>query len=215
MQLTKYTHSCVRFDDGDRSLVVDPGVFSEVERALDGADAVLITHEHPDHLDADRLRAAAKADSRLRIWAPSAVADSLGDLGEQVVAVGPGESLDVAGFDVRTFGGQHALIHPTIPIVANVGYLVGGEGGVYHPGDSLIVPAAEIGTLLAPLHAPWSKTAEVIDFVVSVRAPRVHPIHDGLLNQAGAGFVEAHVSRIGGEHGSEYAHLDPAQTVTL
>ena len=31
MQLTKFTHSCVRLDDGDRRLVIDPGVFSEVE----------------------------------------------------------------------------------------------------------------------------------------------------------------------------------------
>lgn len=202
MQLTKFTHSCVRFDDGDRALVIDPGIFSEVGEALDGAQAVLITHEHPDHVDTDQLRAAAERDPRLRIWAPAAVASTL-DLGEQVVTTGPGEAFDAAGFAVRTFGGQHALIHPTIPVVANVGYLV--ADAVYHPGDSLIVPPVAVQTLLVPLHAPWSKTAEVIDFVVAVRAPQARPIHDALLNDAGRGFVEAHVSRIGGEHGSEYA----------
>lgn len=212
MQLTKFTHSCVRFDDADRSLVIDPGVFSEVEEALDGADAVLVTHEHMDHVDADRLRAAAGTDPRLRIWAPESVAASFRDLGEQVVTVAPGETIDAAGFQVRTFGGQHALIHPSIPVVANLGYLV---GGVYHPGDSLIVPPVGVETLLAPLHAPWSKTAEVIDFVVAVRAPRVHQIHDALLNDIGIGFVEAHLSRIGGEHGSDYQHLRPGQTVAL
>jgi L-ascorbate metabolism protein UlaG (beta-lactamase superfamily) len=212
MQLTKFTHSCVRLDDGDRSLVIDPGIFSEVEEALGGADAVLVTHEHADHLDADRLRVAARKDPRLRIWAPAAVAQSLGDLGEQVVAVAPGETFDAAGFRVRTVGGQHALIHPSIPVVANVGYLI---GDVYHPGDSLIVPAAAIGTLLVPLHAPWSKTAEVIDFVVAVRAPRVHQIHDALLTETGAGLAEAHVTRIGAEYGSEYRHLRVTETVTL
>src|SRR6478672_4727642 len=117
MQVTKHGHSCVRFDDGDRALVVDPGVFSDLDAALDGAQAVLITHEHRDHLDVDRVRAAAHADPRLRVWAPASVAGTLADLGEQVTAVGAGESFDVVGFDVQTFGGQHALIHPLIPIV--------------------------------------------------------------------------------------------------
>jgi L-ascorbate metabolism protein UlaG (beta-lactamase superfamily) len=209
MQLTKFTHSCVRFDDGDRTLVVDPGVFSEVEAALDGADAVLITHEHPDHVDVEKLRAAAQRDPRLRVWAPAPVASAL-DIGDQVVVAQAGQQFEAAGFAVRTFGGQHALIHPSIPVVPNVGYLIAES--VYHPGDSLIVPPVDVGTLLAPLHAPWSKTAEVVDFVVSVRAARVHPIHDGLLNDLGRGFVEAHVSRIGAEHGSAYEGLKPGQT---
>jgi len=74
MQLTKFTHACVRLDDGNRSLVLDPGVFSELESALDGAGGVLITHEHADHIDADRLRAAVRKDPRLRVWAPAGVA---------------------------------------------------------------------------------------------------------------------------------------------
>jgi L-ascorbate metabolism protein UlaG (beta-lactamase superfamily) len=194
-------------------LVLDPGVFSEVEQALDGAGGVLITHEHPDHLDADRLRAAAGKDPRLRIWAPASVASMLSDLGEQVVAVAPGESFSAAGFPVRTFGGQHALIHPTVPVIPNVAYLVGDA--VYHPGDALIVPPVPVRTLLAPIHAPWSKTAEVIDFVVAVRAPQVYQIHDALLNDNGFGLVEAHVTRIGAEHGSAYAHLNPTESVTV
>ncbi|MDT4974740.1 MAG: hypothetical protein QOG98_498 [Pseudonocardiales bacterium] len=213
MQLTKFTHSCVRLDDGDRSLVLDPGSFSEVETALDGVVAVLITHEHPDHLDPERLRKAAQQNPRLRIWAPAGVAATLGDLGEQVVAVTPGESFDAAGFAIKTFGGQHALIHPTVPIVANLGYLI--DDTVYHPGDSFIVPPVPINTLLAPLHAPWSKTAEVIDFVVAVRAPRVHQIHDGLLNDMGLGFVEGHVARIGAQYGSEFSHLKVTETVDV
>ncbi|MFN2518899.1 MAG: MBL fold metallo-hydrolase [Jatrophihabitantaceae bacterium] len=211
MRLTKFTHSCVRLDDGDRSLVLDPGTFSEVETALDGAGGVLITHEHADHIDVDRLRAAAAKDPRLRVWAPSAVASMLGDLGGQVEAVDAGEAFDAAGFAVQTFGGQHALIHPTISVVANIAYLI--EGAVYHPGDSLVVPPVTVRALLAPIHAPWSKTGEVIDFVVSVRAPHVYQIHDGLLNERGLGFVEAHLARISAEHGSEFAHLAAGDTV--
>ncbi len=115
MRLTKYTHACVRLDDGDRSLVIDPGVFSEAAVALDGADAVLITHEHADHLDEAAVRAAAAANPELRIWAPAGVAATLADLGDRVTASAPGESFEAAGFSVRTFGGQHAVIHPLDP----------------------------------------------------------------------------------------------------
>lgn len=181
MQLTKHRHSCVRIDDGDRTLVLDPGAFSDLDAALDGADAVLITHEHRDHLDVDRLRAAAQADPRLRIWAPSSVANQLTDVGDQVVAVGAGETFEAAGFTVQTQGGQHALIHPSIPIVANVGYLI--DDRVYHPGDSLVVPAVPVDTLLLPSMAPWARVAELIDFAVAVRAPRAYPIHDFLVKE--------------------------------
>jgi L-ascorbate metabolism protein UlaG (beta-lactamase superfamily) len=212
VQLTKFTHSCVRFDDGDRSVVLDPGVFSEVEQALDGVDAVLITHEHPDHLDVDRVRAAAQANSRLQIWAPAGVGHALGDLGEQVVAVGPGQTFEAGGFEVRAFGGQHAVIHPTIPAIANVGFLV---EGVFHPGDSLIVPPVDIRTLLLPIHAPWSNIAQVIDFAVSVRAPKTYPIHNSLLTPPGTAMVEALVTRIAGQFGSDYVHLDPHDIVDV
>ena len=202
MQLTKHGHSCVRIDDGDRTLVLDPGVFSDLDAALDGADTVLITHEHPDHLDVDGIRAAVRADSRLRVYAPSSVAPLL-DLGDQVVAVGEGESFDAAGFAVRTFGGQHALIHPLIPVVANVGYLI--DDAVYHPGDSLVVPPVPVRTLLLPAVAPWSKVSEVIDFAVSVRAPRAYPIHDGIVTDGWRAIVARLLPVIAEPFGVEYA----------
>ncbi len=212
MQLTKFTHACVRLDDGDRSLVIDPGVFSEVAQALDGADAVLITHEHPDHIDVDTVRSALGKDSRLRLYAPSSVTGGLTGLGDQVVTVGPGDSFEAGGFAVTGHGGQHAVIHPTIPVITNVGYLV---AGVYHPGDSFFVPPEPVQTLLVPTNAPWSKAAEVIDFTVSVRAARAHQIHDSLVTDVYAGMVEGHLQRIAGPHGVEFAHLEPTESVTV
>ena len=213
MRLTKYTHSCVRLDDGDATLVIDPGVYSEASDALVGADAVLITHEHPDHLDAAAVRAAAAANPELRVFAPAGVASSLADLGERVVAVTPGESFQAAGYDVETYGGQHALIHSSIPVVANIAYLVGNS--VYHPGDSFTVPPVEVQTLLLPLHAPWSKVSEVIDFLIAVRAPQAFQIHDALLNELGLSLPEGHLTRIGGEYGLAYRHLASGESVEV
>lgn len=211
MLLTKYSHSCVRLEQDGSVLVLDPGSFSEVEESLEGAAAVLVTHEHPDHIAVDRVVAVLAADPALALWAPQGVADTvaaaLGDAaGDRVHSVSGGEDFTAAGFRVRTFGGQHALIHPLIPVITNVGYLV--EESVYHPGDSLIVPdGIEVGTLLVPVHAPWSKLGEVVDFTVSVRAPRAFQIHDALLNDAGLGIVEGHLTRLGAKYGTTFRHL--------
>ena len=43
MRLTKYSHACVRIERDAAVLVIDPGSFSE-RAALDGVDAILITH---------------------------------------------------------------------------------------------------------------------------------------------------------------------------
>jgi L-ascorbate metabolism protein UlaG (beta-lactamase superfamily) len=212
MQLTKFTHACVRLDDGDRSVVIDPGVFSEVDQALEGAAAVLVTHEHADHLDAQKVRAALRDNSRLRLYAPSSVTDPLAEFGEQVMAVAPGERFEAGGFEVSAWGGQHALIHPAIAMIANVGYLI---EGIYHPGDSFVVPSEPVTTLLLPSNAPWSKASEVIDFAVAVRAPRAHQVHDSLVTDNYAGIVEGHLDRIAGPHGVRFQHLKPGERVTV
>jgi L-ascorbate metabolism protein UlaG (beta-lactamase superfamily) len=217
MQLTKFGHACVRISDGDRRLAIDPGVFTDVAQALADIDAVLITHEHPDHIDVDKLAAAAGQNPALRVWAPQSVADQLAGnevLSGRVTAVGPGQSFVAGGLQVRTYGGQHALIHSSIPVISNVGYLVGDA--VYHPGDSYVVPNAIVEAVLVPINAPWSKLAEAMDFTVSVRAARAFQIHDGLLNDVGRGLYESQLGRIGEFHGvTRFQHLDAGESVDL
>ena len=96
-------------------------------------------------------------------------------------------------------------------MVANVGYLVGGA--VFHPGDSFVVPEVAVERLLLPLHAPWSKVAEVLDHVVAVRPRHVHQIHDGLLNPTGLKMAAGHLGRFAGAYGGEFAFLEPGDTV--
>ena len=213
MQLTKFTHACVRLDDGERSLVIDPGIYSELDEALDGVSGVLITHEHTDHIHLERLARALEADPRLQVWAPLNVVEALDEFGEQVVAVDPGESFEAGGFPVRTFGGQHAVIHPSIPVIANIAYLI--DGNVFHPGDSFTVPSEPVQTLLVPTHAPWNKVSEVIDFTVAVRAPHAYQIHDSLITEVATHTIEGHLSRISAPFGVSFTHLPARSSVRV
>lgn len=219
MKLTKYTHSSVRLENEGHALVFDPGNFApegEHARLLDGADYLVITHAHPDHFDTARLLPLLSEHPELRIWAPQAVTETILETvpDAKVNAVTADSEFTVPGFQVQTFGGQHALIHPLIPIIANIGYLVNGT--VYHPGDSLVVPhRVKAPNVLVPVHAPWGKVQEVIDFVIAVGARRAYPIHNGMINENGTGIIEGLITTLGGKYGTEFTHLNPGDTVDL
>ncbi|TKJ28256.1 MBL fold metallo-hydrolase [Blastococcus sp. CCUG 61487] len=212
MELTKHGHACVALAEGSRRLVIDPGAFTDPD-ALDGATAVLVTHEHPDHFAPDRLRAALDADPALEIWTNKSVAARLEGTGGRVHVVGHGDAVTVAGFEVQVHGELHAEIHPEIPRIANIGFLV--DGTVFHPGDAFTVPDQPVPTLLLPLHAPWSRTADVIEYVRAVDADQAYAVHDALLSDVGLGIVGGLLGERGPGTPTPLARLAPGDAVEL
>jgi L-ascorbate metabolism protein UlaG (beta-lactamase superfamily) len=212
MELTKHGHACVVLSDGERRLVIDPGAFTEPS-ALDGASAVLITHEHADHFVPDRVRAALDADPALEVWTNKSVAALLEGLGGRVHVVGNGDAVTAAGFEVTVHGELHAEIHPDVPRIANIGFLVNGQ--VFHPGDALTVPDQPVETLLVPMHAPWSRTADLIDYVRAVHADQAFGVHDGLLNDTGCGLVTGLLGERGPGTPTPFSRLAPGDSAEL
>lgn len=211
-RLTCWGHACVRIERGDARLVIDPGTFSDSGGALEGANAVLVTHEHVDHVDAEPLAGALERDPGLEVWAPAPVRELLtaaGVPGERVHVVSPGDRFTAVGFAVATVGDTHAEVHPDLPRVPNIGYLV---QGVYHPGDALAVPEAPVQLLLAPVSAPWLRLAEAIDLVRTVRPATVVPIHDALLSERGLALADR---LVGGLGGADYRRLGVGEGIDL
>ncbi|BCJ37752.1 MBL fold metallo-hydrolase [Actinocatenispora thailandica] len=212
MLLTKFGHSCIRVEKDGQRLVIDPGGLSEPQ-ALNGTDAVLVTHEHFDHFAEDTLRAAAAANAALRIWTNQAVAARLDGLGTRVSTVDAGDTFTAAGIDVQVHGTWHAVVHPDIPRVRNVGFLL--DGTVFHPGDALTVPGTAIDTLLLPVHAPWSATGQLIDYVREVGPRQAYAIHDGALNDVGIAMVGGFLGAGGPGTGARYERPAPGTAVEL
>lgn len=203
MRLTKFGHACIRIEHEGQTVVVDPGVFTDPE-AIDGATAILLTHEHPDHTHAEHLR---RCDAP--IWTIGGVEQALReqapDVAERVTVVAPGETFD-AGLPVKAVGEWHAVIHEDLPRVHNSGFLIDAGQRIFHPGDALTGPGEPVDVMCLVVSAPWMKASEAIDFGRSVEAPRFLAIHDRVYSEAGLGIVDGHLQRLLGE-GRDYTRL--------
>ncbi|HEY4458299.1 MAG TPA: MBL fold metallo-hydrolase [Pseudonocardiaceae bacterium] len=186
MRLTHYGHACVLVEiprrETAKRVLIDPGTYSRDFEDLHDLDLILITHAHPDHLDADRLRVVAQNNPDATIVRSPGAATALTGLTTTVTE--PGDTLVLNDIEIAVTGsGAHARIHPDLPGSDNNGYLI--EGAVLHPGDALDPPGVAVDTLLVPAGGPWLKLAESIDYLRAV-APRVAvPIHQ-------AGLAPAH-----------------------
>ena len=225
MELTFHGHACVSLSlsDAGGTLVIDPGTFSDTTSALTGADAVLITHDHFDHVDVPVVVEFLRSNLDAHVWAAAPAAHALledGAPAEQVHEAKPSQVLDIAGARVTVGGGDHAVIHPEIQRAVNVTYLVEIEGAsVFHPGDSYDAPAElpedGLDVLLVPVSAPWMKMRDAIDFARSVPARVVVPIHDVFLSELGHTLTARWLdtARLGGHY--TYTRLPVGESLVV
>lgn len=178
MEVRKFRHACLLVEESDARVLIDPGSFSPGWEDLRGLTTVLITHQHADHLDVDRIDDLLAGNPDATVYADQASAATLAERGHRAIGVSAGAHYDANGLSVEVLGEQHAVIHPDVPVIPNAGYLLGGR--LFHPGDALTVPERRVEILALPATAPWMKVAETIDYLRAV-APRVAiPIHEAV-----------------------------------
>ena len=212
MKLTKLGHACVRLQKDGRTILIDPGTMTEASGLFDGAEAVLVTHEHFDHLDRERLIKAFHNDPRLTIYTPAGTAQHLASLGDRVHVVGQGDRFSVAGFEVVVVGEKHHVSHPDVPPVDNVGFFIDQE--VFHPGDAL-TGLDGVPTLLVPGQAPWMTVPDLIRYLRAMAPQRAYAIHDGLLNEWGLGLLDSVLAAEAERSGADFRRMAPLESVEL
>lgn len=195
MRLTHLGHACLLVETGDRRILIDPGNFSAGFEDLRDLDAILVTHNHPDHFDPERVPGLIRANPRASVHVDALTAEKLGGEGLPVTPTHRGEDFAIGDVRVAPVGEQHAYNHPKTPQIPNVGYVLrtDGEPTLFHPGDAYDAEPGPVDILAHPLNAPWCASRDSIEFVSRI-APRFFvPIHDALLSDRGKRMYAGHI----------------------
>ncbi|MGR2751440.1 MBL fold metallo-hydrolase [Agromyces arachidis] len=214
MRVTKLEHAALVIEHSGDRLFVDPGKFTTPITEATGALAVVITHLHDDHWTPEQLGRIRDRSPDVRFLGPRGVVEAAAEAGIEVEQVEPGDEVEAGPFRLRFFGGRHAVIHASIPVIDNVGVLV--NDALYYAGDSFAVPdGVEVDVLAAPAGAPWMKIAESMDYVMAVRPRRAFPTHEMVLSRAGKDLSNTRLAWATEEVGGEYLALEPGDSFDL
>lgn len=212
MRLTKFEHAALRIDEAGQTLVIDPGSLTLPLDDLGSIVAMVITHEHPDHWTTAHLDRILRAAPGTPIFSTAGVAAAAE--GYEITVVAPGETRIAGAFTLRFFGGEHAVIHSSVPMVENLGVLVNDD--LYYPGDSYAIPeGVTVKSLAAPSGGPWLKIGEAIDFVLAVAPRQCFGTHDMGLSTIGRNMHRQRLQWATEQNGGEFFELDPGTSLDV
>lgn len=180
MNITKFGHCCLLIEVKGVRILTDPGNYNatpEVERV----DAILITHEHSDHLHVESLRAVLGKNPETAVFSHVGVGKILDEAKITYTPIVDGETVIVKGVSIESSGSEHACIHHDLPAVQNTGFYI--DETLFYPGDSFHDPKKEITILALPVAGPWMKLEEAIEYAKLIKPKVVFPVHDGMLRQ--------------------------------
>lgn len=211
MKLTKYEHACFTVEKDNHTVVVDPGAFTTNFVVPTNVVAVIITHEHFDHFDKTHLQAIIDKNPTAVIVSHEGITAELTDFTTKTVHAG--ETIQIEPFEFTFFGGEHALIHTSVPRIANLGILI--DGRIYYPGDSFVTPSVPVEVLAVPTSAPWLKISEAMDFLTAVHPRLAFSTHDALSSEQGMAISDRWLSGVATANSIDYRRLDSTHPLDI
>ncbi len=180
MIITKFGHCCLLIEVKGVWILTDPGNYNETPM-VEGIDAILITHEHPDHLHVEALQIILAKNPEAQVITHIGVGKILDGAGITYTSIADGETVEVRGVSVESSGSEHACIHHDLPVVQNTGFFI--DKTLFYPGDSFHNPEKAVTILALPVAGPWMKLSEAIEYAKLIKPKVVFPVHDGMLRQ--------------------------------
>ncbi|MEX2028976.1 MAG: MBL fold metallo-hydrolase [Candidatus Paceibacterota bacterium] len=175
MKIKKLGHCCLVIDINRERIMTDPGGYTTSQNEEKNITAVLITHEHGDHLHIGSLKKVLENNPGAVVITNASVGKILSEEGIKYTIVEEKQSFEIGSIKIKGFGNLHAEIYGTYGQVQNTGYMI---DGLCYPGDSFNHPDCEVDILALPIAGPWLKIKDAIDYAKAVRPRIVFPVHD-------------------------------------
>ncbi len=178
------SHATAVINWGETTIYLDPVGGADAFSGMDGADLVLVTDIHGDHMSAETLGALNL--NNVPIIAPQAVKDELPDsLGTKITVMNNGETLDQNGISIEAIPmynlrEEAKQYHPK---GRGNGYLLEKDGKrLYIAGDTEDIPEMRnlqnIDIALVPMNLPYTMPVDAAaDAVIEFAPQKVYPYH--------------------------------------
>lgn len=192
-----------------KRLFFDPIEIESTLPVLENVLAIIITHNHGDHLQPEKVQEIRDRNPEVRILVPSDAVELI----DKAEVVSPGDTLDMGNFNLVFFGGEHAAVIPGKVPCQNLGVIV--NKSYVNPGGSYdVVELAERPEVLfCASVAPWCRVSETMNYIETTKPKMVVPVHNGLLSDFGNGIYNNLLRQAAEKVDAEFAPLAIGESI--
>ncbi len=171
MRVSKHLHSCILVEESGKTALIDPGIFTSEEKALDieklqNLNYILITHEHKDHMHIPFIKELLSKFPDAKIISNKSVVEIL--TAESIKAQNNGDEF----VSLKEITHEHIFDNPSPP---NSIFEVFGR--LTHPGDYISFDRSA-DVLALPLLGPSWMITQAAEKAIEVKPKTIIPIHD-------------------------------------